>query len=115
MDSIQKQNAHFGIRQEEFNLLMSMKSRIYEIIQLNIVTSLLVIVGAVARVLDLLCVPGINSSFYKIPSLIFNASNPLVYMFIMRDLRMHYLRFIRRRGRTATQNATVNSLALSQS
>ena len=94
MDAIQKRNTYFGILEEEFNILKSMKSGVHEIIKLNVITSLLVIAGAVARILDLLCVPGISKNFFRVPALVFNLSNPFVYAFIMKDLRMHYLRFL---------------------
>ena len=104
MDAIQKRNAYFGILEEEFNILKSMKSGIHEIIKLNFITSVLVMVGAVSRILDLLCVPGIPKIFFRLPAVVYNVTNPFVYMLIMKDLKEHYLRLLPWRSRRVSQS-----------
>ena len=95
MNEIKKRYRYFGVHEEEFNLLRSMATGIKEAIQMNLLTSLLVLTGAFSRILSLFCVVNIDKMWYRYPAFIFYLSNPFIYMYIMTDLRNHYIRALR--------------------
>ena len=94
MEEIRKRRRYFGVHAEEFNILKSMAVSIREMIKLNIVTALFVITGALCRLLSLFCVPGVHKLWFRVPGILFFISNPFVYMYVMKELRNHYLRLL---------------------
>ena len=103
MEEIQKRRRYFGVHGEEFNILKSMAVSIREMIKLNIVTALLVITGAVCRLLNLFCVHGVHKLWFKVPVLLFYLSNPFFYICVMKELRNHYLRLLKCKRRRQTR------------
>ena len=110
MEEIRKRRRYFGLHEEEFNILNSMAVSMRGMIKLNIVTALLVITGAVCRLLNLFCVPGVHKLWFRVPRFLFFISNPFVYMCVMKELRNHYLRLVKckRRRQTRPELATKN-------
>ena len=111
MEEIRKRQRYFGLQEEEFNILKSMAVSIRGMIKLNIVTALLVITGALCRLLSLFCVPGIHELWFRVPGFLFVISNPFVYICVMKELRHNYLRLLKckRRRQTRPEPTTTNT------
>ena len=94
MEGIIRMNRYFGLHGEKFNLLRSMANGVIELVRLNMLTGGIVIAFSVA---------GACKAFhfsarivFVIIGLVYNLSNPFIYMLVMADLRKHYMRFFRR-------------------
>ena len=111
MEEIRKRQRYFGLQEEEFNILKSMAVSIRGMIKLNIVTALLVITGALCRLLSLFCVPGVHKQWFRVPGFLFFISNPFVYMCVMKELRNHYLRLVKCKRRRKTKHESTTNKA----
>ena len=92
-EEIRKRNVYFGIQGEEFGILQRLKGAIRETIQLSFITATILIAGSLLTILNtalnLKRLWMTSSVFYQLYLL----SNPFVYMFVMKDLRSHYVRY----------------------
>ena len=91
-EEIRKRNVYFGIRGEEFGILQRLKGAMRETIQLSFITATILIAGGSLTILN----TAVNVKTLRMTSGLFHQlyllSNPFVYMFVMKDLRSHYLR-----------------------
>ena len=91
-EKIRQRNVYFGIR-EEFGILQRLKGTMRETIQLSFITAAILIAGSLLTILDMV----LNVKTLWMTSIVFYQlyllSNPLVYMFVMKDLRSHYVRY----------------------
>lgn len=92
-EEIRKKNVFFGIQGEEFGVLQRLKGIIRETIQLSFITVTILIAGSLLTILytalNAKTLWMASSVFYQLYLL----SNPFVYMFVMKDLRSHYVRY----------------------
>ena len=97
LEEIKKRNVYFGIHGEEFNSLKQLKVAVKEIIQLNVVTAVLIIVGCLLHVLRKTIV---KEPWFLMTSAcmmqMYIISNPFVYLFVMGDIRRYYFQYFRR-------------------
>ena len=93
VEKMRKRNIYFGIRGEEFGILQRLKGTMRETIQLSFITATILISGSLLTIVNTAL---FVKTLWMTSSLFFQLyllSNPFVYMFVMRDLRSHYLRY----------------------
>ena len=101
--AIERRNRRFGVHGEELNLLKCLRKAVREILQLNAITATLIVIGGILRFIALLptyrgmsaASSSVNITFGSI-HFVYIVSNPIVYLFVMTDLRQEYGKHVRR-------------------
>ena len=97
LSEIRKRNLYFGVHGEVYSLLKRMAKYVKEVIQLNMITAILIMVGCVCRVL-MFYYPGVRmlKVVSSVSTLVYTITNPVVYLFVMVDLRKCYKKLFRK-------------------